>query len=247
MPDAWDLIPQTERDSDNVTTFILLCEDTVNEPSYFRSFEKSNKVKINVVEGQLSSFKNIVNTLQYCEKEGLLEIIDNHYQLKPGITKHVWSVFDRDVESVDAHSIDPANDMQFSFSIQSAQKAGIKVAWSNDAFELWILLHFEDVEPGLWRHRTYIYERLTAIFKAIPEQSAEMAAITGRENFNYKIFLKRRSYFVLYVLPKLLNRREYAIQRAKALESVFNAQQPYHQCNPCTKVHQLVTSILSFT
>lgn len=247
MPEAWDLVPQTERKADDITTFILFCEDTVNEPAYFRSFETPGKVKVNVVEGQLSSFKNIVKTLQYCEKEGLLEIIDNHYRLKPGTTSHVWSVFDRDAESAYIQSIDPADDLQFSFSIQAALQAGLQVAWSNDVFELWILLHFEDVAPGAWRHRSYVYERLTAIFKTLPDQTGDMAAITGRNDFNYKIFLKRRTYFILYVLPYLASRREDATRRANILQAAFAAEQPYHQCNPCTKVHQLVTSILSFT
>jgi RloB-like protein len=96
MPEAWELIPEKERTADAITTFILFCEDKVNEPAYFRSFEKPGKVKVNPVEGQLSSFKNIIKTLQYCEKEGLLEINNNHYQLKAGTTKHIWSVFDRD-------------------------------------------------------------------------------------------------------------------------------------------------------
>jgi len=247
MPEAWELAPHIERTADATTTFILFCEDSVNEPAYFRSFEKPGKVKVNVVEGQLSSFKNIIKTLQYCERDGLLEMNKNHYQLKPGTSTHVWSVFDRDVESEDFQRVNPDDDMQFTLSIQSARQAGLNVAWSNDVFELWILLHFEDVHPGVWRHRTYVYERLTAIFKDLPNQSPEMAAITGRSNFDYKIFLKRKAYFVMYVLPYLANRRVQATQRAETLEAAFTAGQRYHQCNPCTKVHHLVNSILSFT
>lgn len=218
----------------------------MSEPIHFRSFESMGTVKINVVEGKLSSFKNIISTLQYCEKEGLLEVIDNHYHLKPGTTTHVWSVFDRDVESEDMNKIDPADDLQFSLSIQTAQQAGLRVAWSNDIFELWILLHFEDVAPGVWRHRAYVYDRLTAIFKALPEQWTEMSAITGRDKFNYKIFLKRRAYFIQFVLPFLTSRRDQAIERAIALQKAFAANKPYHQCNPCSQVYHLVNSILSF-
>jgi hypothetical protein len=247
MPEAWDLMPKIERTADAITTFIVFCEDSVNEPAYFRSFQKPGKVKVNVVDGQLSSFKNIMNTLQYCEKEGLLEEVNNgHYQLKPGTTNHVWSVFDRDVETEDRQSTDPEKDMQFTLSIQAAVQAGLKVAWSNDVFELWILLHFEEVSPGVWRHRTYVYDRLTEIFRSMPDQSPEMMTITGRPNFNYKNDFKKRTNFILYVLPYLETRRELATQRAKALEAAFSAVHRYHQCNPCTKVYHLVDSIQSF-
>ena len=247
MPEAWDLVPPKEREVDEVVTFILFCEDSVNEPSYFRSLEVPGKVKINVVDGQLSSFKNIIKTLRYCENEGLLEVVDNRYQLRTGTTTHVWSVFDRDVEFEYENAIDPVESMRFSLSIQTAAEAGLNVAWSNDVFELWILLHFEDVAPGIWRHRTYIYERLTDIFKTLPDQSDEMLAITERDSFNYKMLLKRRAFFIQYVLPLLTPRREEAILRANTLQMAFGVHQPFHQCNPCTRVHHLVTSILSFS
>jgi hypothetical protein len=73
-----------------------------------------------------------------------------------------------------------------------------------------------------------------------------MAAITGRPDFDYKNFLKRRVFFVAHVLPYLAAGRAQAIHRAEVLEAAFTAVQPYHQCNPCTKVHHLVNSILSF-
>lgn len=142
--------------------------------------------------------------------------------------------------------IDPDENMDFTLSIQTAEKAGLNVAWSNDAFELWILLHFEDVEPGNWRHRAYIYERLTAIFKGLPGQSPEMAAITGKANFEYKQSFKRKINCLLYVLPQLPSRREQATRRAQALEEAFTTAHLYHEQNPCTKVHHLVNSILSF-
>ncbi|HWK04215.1 MAG TPA: RloB family protein [Puia sp.] len=246
MPDAWDLVPDTERKPDSFTTFILFCEDEVNEPSYFRSFEIPGKVKVNAIEDQLSRFKNISNTLHYCETTGLLDHTDGRYQLKPGTTTHVWSVFDRDVEVADIANLNPRDNLDFSLSIQSALSAGLQVAWSNDVFELWILLHFEDVDPGVWRHRTYIYDKLTEIFKNLPNQPAEMVAVTGRDDFHYKFFLKKKRYFVAFVLPYLAARNQLAIERAKGLEAAFTAGQRYHECNPCTKVHHLVQSLMSF-
>jgi hypothetical protein len=247
MPAAWDLVPDLERTADAYATFILFCEDEVNEPFYFRSFQKNQKIKINIVEGQSSSFRNILSTLAYCEREGLLEPDGQSYKVRTGITNHLWCVYDRDIQQLDPALVDPQDNLAFNFSIQAAEAAGLKVAWSNDVFELWILLHFEDVEPGIWQHRSHIYDRLTAVFKTLPDQSAEMAAVTGRANFHYKMFLKRKVHFLQFVLPLLTARRNDAMQRAVALEAAFQAQHRPHECNPCTKIHHLVQSILSFS
>jgi len=45
----------------------------------------------------------------------------------------VWCVFDRDSFSKE----------QFNTAIQMAESRGFQVAWSNEAFELWYVLHFE--------------------------------------------------------------------------------------------------------
>lgn len=245
MPEAWELAPDTIRKADEVTTFILFCEDEVNEPSYFRLFQKEGKVKVNVVEKQLSNFKNVINTLSYCEQNGLLEKVDNHFVVKADVTRHIWSVFDRDVNLSAPHTLLTDN-LQFSASIQMAEHAGIKVAWSIDVFELWILLHFEEVQPAVAINRVEVYSRLTNIFKALPNQSIEMLAITSRPNFNYKSYFKSRLDFNLYVKPYLAPRLAQAMARAELLENAFNAQHAYHEMNPCTKVHHLVSSMLSF-
>lgn len=245
MPEAWELAPDTIRQADEVTTFILFCEDEVNEPSYFRTFQKPGKVKVNVVEKQLSNFKNVTNALLYCEQNGLLDKVNNGFSVKPDVTKHIWSVFDRDV-NLSNPLVLASDNIQFTASIQMAENAGIKVAWSNDLFELWILLHFEDVVAAVEINRIEVYRRLTEVFKNLSDQSPEMLAITGRGDFNYKIFFKSKVKFNLYVKPYLTPSLDQAVQRAKILEAAYNTQHSYHDMNPCTKVHHLVTSIRSF-
>lgn len=253
MPEAWNISPDKARQSDKTTTFILFCEDGINEPTYFRSFQKPG-VKVNVAENQSSGFRNFVKALMYCEKNGLFEEVEERYIVKSDITNHIWSVFDRDVdrstptpEKQDQHRTKLAeDDMNFTTSIKQAEAARIKVAWSNDAFELWILLHFEDVTPAVAIYREQVYTRLTEIFKALPDQSAEMLKITGNGQFNYKENAKRGKFFIQYVNPLLMPRLQQAIQRAQTLEAAFSAKHRYHEMNPCTKVHHLVNSLLHF-
>lgn len=246
MPDAWDLTTTEERSADTTTIFILFCEDKVNEPSYFHSFQRDRKVKINFVDDQKSDYTNYLNTIKYCLDEGLMQPVDGGYRLAPGITENIWCVYDRDAEDENRAALNPINQFRFSTAIQTAQAAGLNIAWSNDVFELWILLHFEDVTPGLWQHRRYIYDRLTEIFRSLPMQSVEMQAVTSNVRFDYKEAMKKKQNFISFVRPLLSPRQEIAIQRALALEAAFNAGTPFHDRNPCTKIHELVRCIESF-
>lgn len=245
MPEAWELSPDQERKADEIVTFIIFCEDGVCEPFYFKSLSKPGKVQINVPGDQKSGFRNITNALLHCEANGLLENHGGGYRIKHGVTQHIWSVFDRDTNTA-MPALLPTEDMIFSQSIHTAEHAGIKVAWSNDAFELWLLLHFEDVDPGIPISRQEIYLRLTNYLKLMPAQSPEMIGETSKPGFNYKGSFKKRNEFNLFVLPLLEPNRIQAEQRAALLVGAFNATHAYHQRNPCTHIQDLVNSILSF-
>lgn len=245
MPEAWELSPDDDRQADDVITFILFCEDLVNEPSYFTTFNKPGKVKVNVVGNQFSSFRNFVKALVYCEENGLLDEADEQYIVKSDITNHIWCVFDRDVNLSNPDKLNEDN-IGFTASIRQAEAAGIKIAWSNDVFELWILLHFEDVTPAVAISRENVYARLTKIFKDLPDQPTEMLKVTGNGKFNYKDHCKTQKFFTPYVKPLLAPRLQQAIQRAQVLEAAFNPKHRYHEMNPCTKVHHLVNSMLGF-
>ena len=244
--EAWNLAPDKARSSDTITTFIIFSEDGMCEPYYFATFQKPGKVKVSVTGDQKSNFRNYANTLLSCEEKGLLEKDgQGGYTIKADVTHHIWSVFDRDVDT-SRPEMRALDDLTFTQSIQACQNVGINVAWSNDAFELWILLHFEDVNPGVELSRDQIYVRLTEIFKTLPNQSAEMANETSKDRFNYKLSFKKRNEFNLFVLPLLESKRVQAEQRAEALANAFPADHLFHNCNPLTKVPLLVASIRSF-
>jgi hypothetical protein len=247
MPEAWELQPDEQRTAELTETFIVFCEDEVNEPIYLQEFQRVGKVKINPVIDQKSSFLNFTNASRYCVNLGLMEFRENiGYTLLPQITEHIWSVYDRDAENENNRALNDHGDLQFTQAIQAAQNAGLNVAWSNDVFELWILLHFEDIVPGVWRHRSYVYDRLTAVLKALPNQPPEMQRVTQNPYFYYKTAMKNRMNFINFVRPLLQPRLNDAIQRARQLEQHYPTNMPFHACNPCTKMHHLIESIQSF-
>ena len=244
MPEAWEITTNDTRSEDQVITFIIFCEDQNNEPDYFKSFEIENKLKINCIPNQKKAKLNLINTLEYCADKGLVDCINHSFKIKEGITENIWCVYDRDVENTDFTKIKKSDNINFTTAIETATQAGLKIAWSNDAFELWVLLHFEVIPSDSKLHRNYIYDRLTDLLKMTPPFNVVFESLINKQSFNYKTHLKRRYEFLIYVLPLLKEKIAEAIKNAKILENAFGGDVPYHDCNPCTKVHHLINDIL---
>ncbi|MCO5949847.1 RloB family protein [Mucilaginibacter flavidus] len=242
--EPWELDKDDKRVPDTLRTFIIFCEDEHHEPLYFKSFETVYAdLKVNAIPNQRSKKLNLNATIGNCREKGLIEFVGGAYQVIPGTTENIWCVYDRDQKSeVWADNL-PQDNIDFDTAIIVAENAGIKVAWSNDVFELWLLLHFEDVPTGTPLNRSYVYDRLTHIFKHVVPRNADLDAVTVHPLFNYKENMKRRERFITQVLPLLPSRSAIAAQRALALENAFGADVPYHEMNPCTKVHHLLQQL----
>lgn len=117
---------------------LIVCEGEVTEPSYFRKFRLSSATIKAVGEGY--------NTIT---------LVDRAVELSQrGDYDQVWCVFDKDDF--------PLQD--FNNAITKAAANGVKVAYSNQAFEYWLLLHFEDHQGGAM-HRDLCCEKLDAYLK----------------------------------------------------------------------------------
>lgn len=241
----WDIKTDDTRAEETVNVFVIYCEDDVSEPIYFNSFA-SDVLRVHAIGNQRSGHLNLQATVAKCMAAGYMEFTSNDgYRPKNMITENLWCVYDRDLEHTDLTQIDPEKNAGWSVAIVSATKLGLKVAWSNDAFELWILLHFENIAPAQAQHRNYIYERLTEIFKTIIPGTPQLKAFTAHQQFNYKGGFKRKSAFEEFVLPELKSRTAIAIERAVELAAAYNDTTQYHDCNPCTMVHLLVKDLLA--
>jgi hypothetical protein len=241
----WDLKPSDEREADTLRTFIIFCEDEHHERFYFQSFEQQvGGLKVNGIPNLRSKKLNLNATINECQNRGLIWFTQGTYQVLDGVNEHLWCVYDRDVEHADYAQVPAHNNIDFDTAIIAAENSGLKVAWSNDVFEMWLLLHFEQIPTGSMLHRTYVYDRLTDIFKNQVPKNPELNELTANAGFNYKDNMKRRDRFLKEVLPLLHPRTELAIANARVLEAHFNDAVPYHQRNPCTMVHHLVLEIL---
>ncbi len=117
---------------------LIICEGANTEPSYFKQFRLTSAKIIPIGAG--------CNTLQVVERAEEEERKGNYDQ--------VWVVFDKDDF--------PAND--FNNAISKARGLGFGVAYSNQAFEYWLILHFEDHQGGAM-HRDDYHGKLNGYLK----------------------------------------------------------------------------------
>ncbi len=115
----------------------------------------------------------------------------------------------------------------FNSAIMKAQKNDIKCAWSNEAFELWYLLHFHNRTTAMSRD-----EYKKAIENGVNEKNE------NRKKFKYL----KNALDTYSVLEKAGNQTQ-AIKWAESLEQSFSGNQ-FADYNPCTQVYKLVLELI---
>lgn len=190
--------------------FLIVCEGAKTEPNYFKSFPKmaGNLVFDVTFDG------GGISTIKVLEKA--LEIRDKSAQK----FDRIWIVFDKD-SFPEGH---------FNKAILEAEKAKINAAWSNEAFELWYLLHF------VYRNTAMNREDYK---KAIESQlNIQIKLKTGKVgSFSYK-----KNDSSMYKTLQEYGNETNAIHWAEKLENAFAGQQ-YAKYNPCTTVYKLVQEL----
>lgn len=174
-------------------TFLIVCEGEKTEPLYFKSF----RVPKDVIDVHGFGY----NTVTLVEKA--IELSQNEEY------DQVWVVFDRDSF--------PAQ--HFNEAMSLAQKHTINVAYSNESFELWYLLHFNYCDTALGRK----------------QYCGKLGQILRREY--------QKNDPAMY---EMLERRQSdAIRNAKKLLKQYKPLIP-ERANPSTTVHLLVEELLRF-
>ncbi len=175
-------------------SFLIICEGKETEPNYFNAF----KVK----SAQITVIGTGFNTISLVE-EASKKV--KEYKNDGMLFNQVWCVFDRD----DFHE-------HFNEAILKARKKGFHVAYSNEAFELWYLLHFIYFDSNINR-KAYIEKLNKHISKPYQKNDTEM----------YNILKPRQAF---------------AIKNAKKLLSKYSLKNPNKE-EPSTTVHELVEQL----
>lgn len=123
-------IPELEENP----TILIYCEGKNTEPSYFNKFRLSSLTIDTFGEGR--------NTLSLVQRAKIISDNKSYDQ--------VWCVFDADPKPDNPKQLE-----NFNRAILLANKLGFGLAYSNQAFEYWLILHFEEHQGGTMDRSLY--------------------------------------------------------------------------------------------
>jgi hypothetical protein len=195
---------------------LIVCEDKSTEPYYFRQFKQlfpEETVYLREI-GTGKKPKGIV-------EQAIIEREILSAEARKEIDE-VWVVFDKDDEGNN-----PTTLASFNTAWELAEKENIKIAFSNEVFELWLLLHFVHVSSANPIPRADIYSSLG---KAITSFESHKSFIYDHKKTDPKGVIGAVS---------VLGNEENAIARAEKLLAEQKNKQPI-EANPSTRVHILV-------
>nr|WP_291683873.1 RloB family protein [Bacteroides sp.] len=150
-------------------TFLLICEGVNTEPDYFNAFRltSANVKAIGQGMGAAALIQKAIH-------------IKEHEIQKGRTYNQNWVIFDKD----------DFPDADFNAAIALAQKNGFEVAYSNQAFEYWFLLHFNLYQGALHRSR---YEKMLSDLLGFPYTKK-----AGVSNKMFNVLLPRQAQAINY-------------------------------------------------
>jgi RloB-like protein len=196
--------------------FLIVCEGEKTEPNYF------NALKNALPKGVLAVYDFKIDGTGYNAESLVNKAIDLKTTWENQIDRTIdklWVVFDRD-------SFKPE---VFNKAIQMCLNKAptVEAAWTNEAFELWYLLHFNFYNTGISRKQ--YQDLIEANFKK-----------QGLKNYKYK-----KNDSDMFDLLNTYGSIEDAIKNATNLEKLYTDKEDFSNHNPCTSVHKLVTQLLN--
>ena len=191
---------------------LIVCEGKETEPNYFSSFPKMDNVSVVTTGGKGSPSQVVKKALELRDK------------VKQSPYDAVWAVFDKD------------NFTDFKTAIDTAQGKQIGCAWSNEAFELWFIYHFENPTSAISRND------YGSKIEAHVKQGAKKQKLSQYQKFSYQ----KNDENVRRTLLDCGGNEENAIKWAEkqAQEQVQCHDKNWDKHNPCTMVYLLVKQLL---
>lgn len=183
---------------------LIICEGANTEVKYFEAIPATN-LDIKVVGGCGSKTALVNKAFKLSKRE-------------PYIGREIWCVYDLDYKGDQVGQIEDFNN-----SITMAKSKGMKVAYSNDAFELWLVLHYKPIEQAFLRFQYY-------------EMLSELWGI-NYEKQGKKLEFCNALYDLL--MNDVRADQTLAMDRAKVLLESHKGK-TYAAQNPCTTIFELI-------
>ncbi len=208
-------LPKTEKQQ-KVTSrhhgrILIVCEGRETEFNYFNgfkqilnSFRKSNADDMIVLDVKSVGNKTTANQIvERAEKEKASTALDY---------LEIWCVFDKDNDAQNS-----PRDYNEIIDTRAKSK-GLRVAYSNPAFELWYLLHF-------------CYHHVELQYDSCCEKELTRYLKEEYKKSDPKLF------------DKVKEKQAIAIKNAKRLMEKWEGRTDFANHNPSTTVHELVTML----
>ncbi len=211
-----------------VDDVIIACEDSVSSPTYFKMIinelikaKKITQDSIVIIPHDGSTHPTgVLNNLKTYK---------NSYGKTYKDFKHKWIIIDRDNAKINGGG-HTAKD--FNNALENAKNKrkdlNVDVAYANDAFELWYLLHFEYRTTAILRD-----EIVKQVIRKLKEIKPHKFASLNKDN------IKTEKYAKL-IFEILRSKQLYAIKHATNLIESYGEEHNPANDNPSTTIHKLV-------
>lgn len=189
---------------------LIVSEGSKTEPNYFREIRAAHRLQTANVEVRPSELGTSPIQVVHYAKE-LFENGDRHQYIQRRAFEQVYAVFDRDDHDSYFDALNLAESLDGKLRNDNKQPIAFKAIASVPSFELWLLLHYEDIRAPI--HRDEVMHRLKQHIPAYQKGAGKAFTITR-------------------------DRPTIGTQRAQALAARFSA---YTAPEPYTAIVDLVT------
>lgn len=193
---------------------LIVSEGSKTEPQYFKEIRAAYRLHTANIEVQPSELgTQPVQVVNYARE--LFEHGNPHRKIRPQVYEQVYAVFDRDDHPSYFEALELAKSLDGKLRNDAKQPVAFHAIASVPCFELWLLLHYEEIQHSL--HRDDVISRLR---KYIP-------GYTKGESGNFEI------------TRKFLDGAQARAQKLAIQGNAFDDTKPY------TDINKLVALLLS--
>lgn len=142
---------------------LIVTEGTKTEPNYFgeiRSTFRLHTANVGIYPGALGTAP--VQVVEYARQ--LFEEGDRHRHISPRAFDQVYAVFDRDTHASYHDALARAEQIEGTLRNDNRQKVPFRAVASVPNFELWLLLHYENIQAPIDRN-----DALARLRQSLPE------------------------------------------------------------------------------
>lgn len=219
-------------DKTTIADILIACEDSVSSPTYFQMI-----VDILIQKKLITQDSFVIAKHKHTNPMGVLEDLKNHHKdgKKYKDFEHKWIVIDRDIERVNGGG-HKAEDFNNALNNAKSKRSDldVEVAYINDAFELWYLLHFEYRNTAISRD-----EILKQLIKKLKEKEPHKFSKLNKSNIKQENYTKS-------IFETLKPLQEDAIRNATKLLKSYGKEHNPERDNPSTSIHNLVILLNTF-